>query len=568
MTNDHSFHEKHQKHSTVLEEIDEEQDPSVKDEEEVGNERKRGVSLEQQGITVADILEKTKEEDELENKVDEKKTTDQTEDEPETQNSVNSVHRYAKNRENLASGQEAIDRYYERNNYTVTGKDRNSEFYNKLPSHLQHRMNAPNFDSTSRHSKMSSPGANGETVVPSGRRFDKSVYWLAFNRKKIGFRHICMIFLILIYTLLGAAMFYSVESRFEEKKALLHVKDLEKLLSELAANVTENVNNPNTTTTMPEMRDYIREAYIALMKLEGQYKGSTYYKLDDVGNNWKWSFKSAFFFSMNVYTTTGYGSIAPESDLGQFLVVVYGFIFIPITLVTLRDLGQLCLGNKIVDEDEMIQIPVITCFGILTAYLAFCTFFIYFYDQALGPDEGIPLFLSFYFSFVSLSTIGLGDVMPNNATFSPIISIMFFFGMALTKVVNRTTYICVENGIFGGMTMIENKLDSIVNSETSKVDDMEPSTPPKFARAVSVDAGSVCPDGTNPNDLLNTMTVRSLATFMRSNADIYGGGFGRVQLRRGDLMNPDNQATISSISQLRRRSNTVLSNGQKSKEEP
>lgn len=45
---------------------------------------------------------------------------------------------------------------------------------------------------------------------------------------------------------------------------------------------------------------------------------------------------------------------------------------------------------------------------------------------------------------------------------------------------------------------------------------------------------------------MNNFTVRSIATFMKSNTDIYGGGFGRVQLRRGDLMGSDHQMTTSS----------------------
>ncbi|CAP26116.1 Protein CBR-TWK-33 [Caenorhabditis briggsae] len=495
-----------------------------------------------------------------------------------------STHRYTRHasidRGNATIGtkvgnpEDPIEKYYERNNYTVTGRDR--DFYNKLPSHLQHRMSTHG-DGISRYS---SPGALGQPVIPTLRRFDKSMYWFAFHRKQIGFRHICVVILVLLYTLLGAAMFWSVESRHEKAKTLRHVHHLEELLEKLAENMTESVNDINTTTSHSEMKVYIREAYIELMKLEGQYKGSTYYKLEDPQNNWKWTFESAFFFSMNVYTTTGYGSIAPESTLGQFLVCLYGFIFVPVTLVVLRDLGQFFLvhltklyalgiqkfrelnGDKHVDEDEIISLPIKACLLLLAAYLGACTVFIYFYDELSGEEagSGMSIFLCFYFSFISLSTIGLGDVMPNNATFSPIISIIFFFGMAVTKVVNRNTFIAVENGIFGTLTLVENKLDGIVTRRSAAVKPEDKVPSPKVQRAFSMDADSVAQPEEAANEVLNNFTVRSIATFMKSNADIYGGGFGRVQLRRGDLMNTDNQMTVNSVSQLRHRAPSQSNN--------
>ncbi|CAB3398377.1 unnamed protein product [Caenorhabditis bovis] len=478
----------------------------------------------------------------------------------------------------ISRDQDAIDRYYERNHYTVTGRDRNVDFYNKLPLHLQHRMGGThNFESQSRVSRMSSPGALGEPVVPTTRRFDKSVYWFVFNRKKIGFRHIFIVLFVIFYTLLGATVFYTIESANERKEVMIHEKNLEELLTKLAENITERVNDPNTSTNTSIMKDYIKTAYIDLMKLEGQYKGSTYYKLEEGGNNWKWTFDSAFFFSMNVYTTTGYGSIAPETTLGQFFTILYGFIFVPCTLVALRDLGQFFLvqltklyahtiqkyrdliGDKNVDQDEIIRLPIRVCLSLLSLYLAGCTMFIYFYDDLLGPEPGtgMSLFLCFYFSFISLSTIGLGDIMPNNATFSPIISIMFFVGMAVTKVVNRSTYIAVENGIFGVLTLIDNKLDSMFRRVAPEPPQSTGIKTPQ--RQGSIDAASIYPDE-SANEMLNNATVRSIANFMKSNADIYGGGFGRVQLRRGDLMNYDNQNTVTSLSQIRNRANSASQN--------
>ncbi|ULT91410.1 hypothetical protein L3Y34_009192 [Caenorhabditis briggsae] len=400
------------------------------------------------------------------------------------------------------------------------------------------------------------------------------MYWFAFHRKQIGLRHIIVALMVLSYTIFGAFMFWSVESRYERAITLERVTNLEELLGKISENITEIVNDPKTNTTESEMKAYIRDAYLTLMKLEGQYKGSTYYKLEDHGRNWKWTFESAFFFSMNVYTTTGYGSIAPESTLGQLLVCIYGFIFVPVTLVALRDLGQFFLvhltklyaqliqrmrelnGDRTLDVNEIIKIPIKACLLLLALYLAFCTIFIHFFDEFSGQESGtgMSLFLCFYFSFISLSTIGLGDIMPNNATFSPIISIMFFFGMALTKVVNRNTFIAVENGIFGALTLVENKLDGIVRrgkvmpEEKEQKPTKQPSAPhpPHIQRALSVE-DYVAAQRENTNDVLNNFTVRSIATFMKSNTDIYGGGFGRVQLRRGDLMGSDHQMTTTSI---------------------
>lgn len=54
-------------------------------------------------------------------------------------------------------------------------------------------------------------------------------------------------------------------------------------------------------------------------------------------------------------------------------------------------------------------------------------------------------------------------------------------------------------------------------------------------------------DGTVPNEYMNNFTIRSIATFMKANGDVYGGAFGRVNIRRGDLRNlPDNQTTVRS----------------------
>ncbi|CAB07854.2 Potassium channel domain-containing protein [Caenorhabditis elegans] len=470
-----------------------------------------------------------------------------------------------------SENQNPISQYYQKNHYTVTG---NQETYQKLPRNIS--ANRFQVDKAS-ISQKSAPRASEPMempMLPQERQFDKSFYWFAMHRKKFGLRYIALLVLALIYTLLGATVFYLIEGSNEKSRLHVREQNLDKLLDELATVLSEAVNDPEQSSEHQRMKEFIKESYISLQKHEEQYKWSTYYRLEHP-DNLKWTFSSAFFFSMNVYTTTGYGSISAQTFSGQLFTMIYAFCFVPVTLVILRDLGQMFLvnftklyahgltavrrirGKREVDEDEIIQLPIKFCMTILIAYLLLCTTFVYLYDAVMGPewDDGLPYFTAFYFSFISLTTIGLGDVMPNNVPYAPPVSMIFFIGMAVTKVVNRATFIAVENGVFGLMTLAETKISMLLTerkpgvktvrstssgSSAESVDSKEP-------RGFDGDSDSGSDDGVinrRRNEMMNTFTVRSIATFMRSNHDVYGGGFGRVQLRRGDLMSSNALHTV------------------------
>uniref|UniRef100_A0A1I7XKC7 Ion channel n=1 Tax=Heterorhabditis bacteriophora TaxID=37862 RepID=A0A1I7XKC7_HETBA len=370
------------------------------------------------------------------------------------------------NDKNYSAEQDAIDKYYQRNQATINSlQSRHHETVRRAPE----RRHPPSLASVSQRSV----GSHRSVIMPSPKvterkNFRKSFYWLAHNHKKIGFRHICMLLLVLLYTLLGATMFYLIESNYEKNTVVIRKIALDETILRIAKEMTEKVNDPDQLVNVTTMEDYIKLAYVTLLQQESAYKGSTFYKAADPANNYKWTFGSAFFFSMNVFTTTGYGSIAPESVAGKSCVIWYGLIFVPLTLVVIRDLGQWTLvhmtkiyarllikfrtarGHSETKEDELIELPLKLSAVIMVSYLMFTSLFVYEYDALSGPpDTGMDFFHAFYFSFISMSTIGLGDIMPNNVTFAPIITIMFFFGMPILKVVNRVTYITVENGVFG-----------------------------------------------------------------------------------------------------------------------
>ncbi|XP_052751802.1 TWiK family of potassium channels protein 9-like [Galleria mellonella] len=64
----------------------------------------------------------------------------------------------------------------------------------------------------------------------------------------------------------------------------------------------------------------------------------------DVNNHYEeheWNLALAFFYSLTVLTTIGYGNIAPRTILGKGITILYALIGIPLTLVYLSSVGSL-----------------------------------------------------------------------------------------------------------------------------------------------------------------------------------------------------------------------------------
>ncbi|KAK5978250.1 TWiK family of potassium channel [Trichostrongylus colubriformis] len=408
--------------------------------------------------------------------------------------------------------------------------------------------------------QMSKSQAPTTTMMPTPtsteRKFTDSFYWLSHLHKKLGLSHIILLLVLAAYSALGAVVFYYLETPNErmvvaERKLILddRIEQLAEYLSDMAEN-----------KTVEELALDVKNAYIDMLNTEGTYKWSTFYRSADPENNYKWTYGSSFFFAMNVYTTTGYGSIAPETRAGQWFVIIYGFIFVPVTLVVVRDLGQWLLlaitrvyarmllkyrrwrGRKSENTNEVIRLPIFISCLIMIGFIGFCTVFVYYLDAYSGPPgTGIDWFHSMYFSYMSFTTIGLGDVMPNNATFAPIISILFFLGLPVMKVVNRMTYLTVENGAFGLLTVIENRIDNYWERKQA---------PTTGEGAGSGEEGQVtkAKDESDeiPAEWVNNITIHSIATFMKANRDVYGGSFGKVNLRAADVMPSNEQDTVRS----------------------
>nr|XP_056709307.1 potassium channel subfamily K member 1 [Euleptes europaea] len=141
--------------------------------------------------------------------------------------------------------------------------------------------------------------------------------------------------------------------------------------------------------------------------------------LSNASDTWNWDFASALFFASTVLSTTGYGHAVPLSDGGKAFCIIYSVIGIPFTLLFLTAVVQRIIVY--VTRRPVLYFHIRWGFSkqivaiIHAVILGFVTVSCFFFIPAAVfsvLEEDWNFLESFYFCFISLSTIGLGDYVP------------------------------------------------------------------------------------------------------------------------------------------------------------
>ncbi|XP_066479324.1 potassium channel subfamily K member 16 [Tiliqua scincoides] len=153
-----------------------------------------------------------------------------------------------------------------------------------------------------------------------------------------------------------------------------------------------------------------------------------------------WDFSNSFFFAGTVITTIGYGNLAPSTVPGQVFCVFYALFGVPLNLAFLNQLGK-GLSVHLINLERWVHKPgrarvvqtLTTGFFLTVGTLIFLVFppMIFSYVEGWSYGEG------FYFTFITLSTIGFGDYVvgtdPNKhyiSIYRSLAAIWIVFGLA------------------------------------------------------------------------------------------------------------------------------------------
>lgn len=130
-------------------------------------------------------------------------------------------------------------------------------------------------------------------------------------------------------------------------------------------------------------------------------------------NNWNWP--NAVIFAATVITTIGYGNIAPKTSAGRVFCIFYGLFGVPLCLTWISELGKFFggrakhLGQYLTKKGFSLRKAQFTCTAIFLLWGVLVHLvlppFVFMSQEGWSYVEGL------YFSFVTLTTIGFGDLV-------------------------------------------------------------------------------------------------------------------------------------------------------------
>ncbi|XP_068970541.1 open rectifier potassium channel protein 1 [Bombus flavifrons] len=221
-----------------------------------------------------------------------------------------------------------------------------------------------------------------------------------------------LLMLFLTYLLLGASIFYHIESRLEIERVEEAKRERIEINALLHAHYMPNLNHDH---------DEI------LGKLTRYCGKSVYNYTDNETDPLKWDFYNSFYFAYTVVSTIGYGNLAPTNMLGRILMIFYGLIGIPMNGILLTQLGEF-FGHVFVKAHQKYKsykrdhndyyTRKLTKFETGKVGLAAQIFahlmpgfvmFIFFPAFVFSHYEGWSYDEAVYYAFVTLTTIGFGD---------------------------------------------------------------------------------------------------------------------------------------------------------------
>ncbi|XP_043483178.1 TWiK family of potassium channels protein 7-like isoform X2 [Leptopilina heterotoma] len=272
-----------------------------------------------------------------------------------------------------------------------------------------------------------------------------------FKKLKKIISHVGLLIALMVYTASGGLVFRAIELPAELDR-LTRLRD--HLIIQRFQFINSVVNSTDVinfaTLVDYKLKDY--ESAVQNAVQDGLFINLVY-EINDPENHDKkppmktdrWSVLQAVFFASTVLTTIGYGNIVPATDWGRIFCILFALVGIPLTLTVIADWGKLfaegvseialkirsnlperlnsCMPNNLAGRRSLGAFAAVV---LLFLYLACGAGMFMLWEEDWGFFEG------FYFCFVTMTTIGFGDLVPKKPKYMLLCTLYILVGLALT----------------------------------------------------------------------------------------------------------------------------------------
>ncbi|KAJ8377742.1 hypothetical protein AAFF_G00254150 [Aldrovandia affinis] len=199
---------------------------------------------------------------------------------------------------------------------------------------------------------------------------------------------------IIFYLSIGAAIFQILEEPHWKISVSTYVTQKERILKAHPCLTKEDLD---------KILEVVSEAASQGITITG----------DKTFNNWNWP--KAVVFAATIITTIGYGNTAPKTTAGRVFCIFYGLFGIPLCLTWISELGKFFgarakkLGHYLIKKGLTVRKAQFTCNAVFVLWGVLVHLvippFVFMYQECWSYVEGL------YFSFVTVTTIGFGDLV-------------------------------------------------------------------------------------------------------------------------------------------------------------
>uniref|UniRef100_A0A914XCP7 Potassium channel domain-containing protein n=1 Tax=Plectus sambesii TaxID=2011161 RepID=A0A914XCP7_9BILA len=302
---------------------------------------------------------------------------------------------------------------------------------------------------------------------------------------RYGMKHAILILILLFYAFFGAFVFLIIEAPHQTKMkaewnseiAVNRSRFVSSIMSELFNNSRFLIYVKGKTTD--KILPYLSNKMVL-------YEDQLEIKWSD--QKMEWDYWNAVLFCGTLCTTIGYGHIYPHTSAGKIMTMVYALGGIPLVLLVLQDLGKLltvllkypwfqfkrgfrrCLRYctkqsmkeiRLIEQDEreklhIFDLPLVVGIALIIGWVFLCAVTFSY------SDSKWTLLEAFYFFFISLSTIGLGDLVPTHPRLLLMMFGVILIGLSLVSMVINLLQVRMRNTYEAGrMSRADDGSDSI-----------------------------------------------------------------------------------------------------------